>query len=172
YNARPKAGESIQVTGTDLGGRGRVMLGTTITTSADWTASGLAVDIPDTATGVLGLTVNCGRVSNTIAIAIAADNTLTIGKRTTSGTSASIVVATKAPGAVRATGTRITTSTVTLTNAGTKTIKVKLTTAGKRALAKAKSRRLTTTVRLRFVPVGAQPVTKSVTVTFTRKAGR
>ena len=77
YDARPKAGESITITGSDLGVGGSVMVGNQATTSADWTNSGLTVDIPDAATGTLGLTVNCGRVSNTIAIAIAADNTLT-----------------------------------------------------------------------------------------------
>ncbi len=172
YNARPKAGESITISGSDLGVGGSVMLGNTVTTSADWSANGLTIDIPADAKGTLGLTVNCGRVSNTIAITIAADNTLTIGKRTTSATSASITITTKAPGAIRATGTRITTTTVSIPQAATKTIKVKLTTAGKRALAKAKSRKLKTTIRLRFTPVGAQPSSKSVTVTFTHKAGR
>ena len=174
YDARPKPGDSITISGSDLGVGGSVMLGNQVTTSADWTNSGLTVDIPDTATGTLGLTVNCGRVSNTIAVTIAADNTLTIAKKTVTGTTASITITTKAPGAIRATGTRITTSTVTLTKAATATVKVKLTAAGKRALAKAKNRKLNTTVRLRFTPIGAQPVTKTVTVTFTRnaKAGR
>ncbi len=172
YNARPKAGESITISGSDLGVGGSVMLGTTVTTSTDWTANGLTVDVPDEARGTLGLTVNCGRVSNTIAVTIAADNSLTITKKTVKGATASIVLTTKAPGAIRATGSRIKTTSVSMPQAGTKTIKVKLSTAGKRALAKAKSRRLKTTVRLRFTPVGAQPVTKSVTVTFMRKAGR
>ncbi len=172
YNARPKAGESITISGSDLGVGGSVMLGNTVTTSTDWTSNGLTVDVPDNAQGVLGSTVNCGRVSNTIAITIAADNTLTITKKTVGGSTASIVVATKAPGAIRATGSRIVSSTVTFSQAGTKTITVKLTAAGKRALAKAKSHKLTTTIRLRFSPVGAQPVTKTVAVTFTRKAGR
>ncbi len=172
YNARPKAGESITITGTDLGVGGSVMLGNQVTTSTDWTANGLTVDIPDEARGTLGLTVNCGRVSNTIAVTIAADNTLTITKRTTSATSASITVVTKAPGVIRASSSRIKTTTVSMPAAGTKTIKVKLTTAAKRALAKAKSRKLKTTIRLRFTQIGAEPVTKTVTVTFTRKAGR
>ena len=172
YDARPKAGESITITGGDLGVGGSVMVGTTVTTSADWTTTGLTVDVPDNATGTLGLTVNCGRTSNTIAITIAADNTLTITKLTSSGTTGSIVVTTKAPGAIRATGTRTKTTTITLTKAGTSTIKVKLSTAGRRALAKAKNRKLKTTVRLRFTPIGAQPTSKSVTVTFTRKASR
>ncbi len=172
YDARPKAGESITITGSDLGVGGSVTLGSTVTTSTDWTVNGLTVDVPDDAAGTLGLTVNCGRVSNTIAVAIAADNTLTIGKRTVTGSTASIVLTTKAPGAIRATSTRTNTVSVSIPQAGSKTIKVTLTTAGKRALAKAKSRKLKTTVRLRFSPVGAQPVTKTVTVTFTRKAGR
>jgi hypothetical protein len=172
YDPRPKAGESITITGSDLGVGGSVTLADQVTTSTDWTANGLTVDVPDTAKGTLGLRVNCGRVSNTIAVTIAADNTLTITKKTVTGSTASITVATKAPGVIRASGTRITTSTVTLTRAATKTIKVKLTTAGKRALAKAKSRKLTTTARLRFAPVGAQSTTKTVSVTFTRKADR
>ena len=172
YDARPKPGDSITVTGSDLGVGGSVMLGDTVTTSADWTSNGLTVDVPDTATGVLGLTINCGRVSNTIAVTIAADNTLTIGKRTVAGSSASIVVSTKAPGVIGASGSRIKTTSVSVPKAGIKTIKVKLTAAGNRALAKGKSRRLTTTIRLRFSPVGGLPVSKSVTVTFTRKAGR
>ena len=44
---------------------------------------------------------------------------------------------------------------MTLTQAGTRTVKVKLTSAGAKALAKAKSRKLATTVKLRFTPVGA-----------------
>jgi hypothetical protein len=172
YDPHPKAGESITISGSDLGVGGSVTLADTVTTSTDWTANGLTVDIPDEARGVLGLRVNCGRVSNTIAITIAADNTLTITKKTVTGSTASIAIATKAPGVIRASGSRIATSTVTLTNAGTKTVKVKLTAAGKRALAKAKSRKLNTTIRLRFAPVGGLPVTKSVSVTFTRKKGR
>jgi hypothetical protein len=172
YDRHPKAGETITISGSDLGVGGSVRIGDIATTSAQWSANGLTVEIPDDATGVLGVTVNCGRASNTIAITIAADNTLTIGKKTVTGTTASITVATKAPGVIRATGSRIATVSVSLANAESKTIKVKLNAAGKRALARAKNRKLTTTIRLRFSPVGAQSATKTATVTFTRKAGR
>jgi hypothetical protein len=73
---------------------------------------------------------------------------------------------------IRATGSRIGTSSVQVAQAGAKTIKVKLSAAGKRALAKAHSRKLKTTVTLRYTPVGGQPTTKTVTLTFTRKKGR
>jgi hypothetical protein len=170
YNAKPKAGESISITGSDLGVGGSVTLGNQTVTSADWSAAGLTVDVPDDAAGTLGLTVNCGRVSNTIAVTIAPDNTLAVTKHTTTATTASITVGVKAPGVIRATGSRIKTSSVQVAQAGAKTIKVQLSAAGKRALAKARSRKLKTTITLRYTPVGGQPTTKTVALTFTRKS--
>jgi hypothetical protein len=172
YNAKPRAGDSISITGSDLGVGGSVTLGNQTVTSADWSAGGLTVDVPDDAIGTVGLTVNCGRASNTIAVTIAPDNTLTITKHTTSATTASITVGVKAAGVIRATGSRIKTSSASVAQAGAKTIKVQLSAAGKRALAKARSRKLKTTVTLRYTPVGGQPTTKTVTLTFTRKKGR
>jgi hypothetical protein len=173
YNGKPRPGEAITVVGSDLGVGGSVVLGARVVTSADWSADKLTVDIPDDAAGTLGLTVNCGRVSNTIAIGIAgADSRLTVIKRSVTGPSVSLTVRVRVAGIIRVTGNHLRTATASVLGAGDQTIKVRLTAAGVRALAKAPSRRFKTTVRLRFAPVGGPPSTKAVTVTFTRKAGR
>ena len=56
--------------------------------------------------------------------------------------------------------------------AATASVKVKLTSAGKRALARAKSRTLKVRVRVRFTPAGGRVASKTVTVTFKRGSGR
>jgi hypothetical protein len=69
YNAHPKPGSTIAITGSDLGMAGSVLLGEDSLLPASWTASGFTIEVPAEAAGTLGLSVNCGHASNTIAIA-------------------------------------------------------------------------------------------------------
>jgi hypothetical protein len=168
YNQHPKPGETITITGNDLGVGGTVALGDTQIPPATWSASGFSIDIPDTATGTLALTVNCGKASNTIAIAIyqAPDDRFTITKTTVKGATATLTLKLPGVGKVTTAGARTASKTTKVTKAGTRTVKVMLTKAGKKALDKAKSRKLKVTVRVSYTPAGGIAAARTKTVTF------
>ncbi len=167
YNQHPKAGETITITGGDLGVGGTVVLGDTQIVASGWSAGGFSIEIPDTATGTQALTINCGHASNTIAVAIyhAPDNRFTITNTTVKGATASLTLKLPGVGKVTTTASHTAAKTTTVTKAGTRTVKVTLTKAGKKALNKAKSRKLKVTVRVKYTPAGgtAAVLTKSLT---------
>ena len=167
YNQHPRPGDTIAITGSDLGVGGTVALDDTPITPSNWSAAGFSLEIPDNATGTVPLTVNCGRASNTIAIAIyqAPDNRFTITKTTVKGTTATLTLKLPGAGKVTTSASHITARTTTITKASTRTVKVTLTKAGRKALSKAKSRKLKVTVRVSYTPAGgtAAALTKSLT---------
>jgi hypothetical protein len=171
YNQHPKPGDTIVITGNDLGVGGTVALGDTQIVPSNWLASGFSLEIPDNATGTLPLTANCGKASNTIAVAIyqAPDNRFTITKTTVKGAVASLTLKLPGMGKVTTTGARTAAKTTTVTKAGTRTVKVALTKAGKKALNKAKSRKLKVTVRVSYTPAGGSAAV--LTETLTLKTG-
>ena len=168
YNQHPKPGDTITITGNDLGVGGTVALGDTPITPMGWSAGGFSIEIPDTATGTMALTVNCGHASNTIAVAIyqAPDNRFTITKTTVKATVATLTLKLPGVGKVTTTAAHTAAKTTTITKAGTRTVKVTLTKAGKKVLKKAKSHRLKVTVRLKYTPTGGTAATLTKTVTF------
>jgi hypothetical protein len=175
YNKRPKPGEVITITGQDLGLGGTVTLGDETFTPADWSQTGFKIQVPDEAKGTLALTAGCGRVSNTIAVAVfqQPDNRFSVPSRTVTGTVARLVVRVPGPGKIETTGTQITASKTTVKKAaGEVTITAKLNPAGAKALRKAKSHKLRAKVAVRYTPAGGKPATKQLTVTFQAKAGR
>jgi hypothetical protein len=174
YNGRPKPGEAIALTGNDLGVGGGVMLGDRPLKPADWSATAFRVSIPDDAAGTLALTVNCGRQSNTIAVAVfqEPDSRFAVTSRSVSGSTATLRVSVPGPGKLESAGASTKAAKVTVRKPGAATIKVKLTSAGTKALARAKGRARTMTVRIRFTPAGGRPASKTVAITFKRKGGR
>ncbi len=174
YNSHPHPGDIIAITGSDLGVGGTVALGGTPVMPSHWSASGFSLEIPDDASGSLALTVNCGRVSNTIAVAIyqAPSNRFTIAKSAVKGAVATLTLKLPGVGKVTTSGAHTAAKTTTITKAGTRTVKVALTKAGKKSLAKAKSRKLKVTVRVSFTPVGGTAASVSRTLTFKRASGR
>ncbi len=168
YNQHPKPGETITVTGGDLGVGGTVALGDTQITPSGWSASGFSIEIPDTASGTLPLTVNCAKVSNTIAVAVyhAPNNRFTITKTTVKGTTASLTLKLPGVGKVTTTANHTAAKTTTATKAGTHTVKVTLTKAGKKTLNKTKSRKLKVTVRVTYTPAGGTAATLTKSLTF------
>ncbi len=175
YNKRPKPGEVITITGQDLGLSGTVTVGDESFTPTEWSQTGFKVQVPDEAKGTLALTASCGRVSNTIAVAVfeEPDNRFSVPSRSTAATAARLVVRVPGPGKIEISGARVTASKTTVKKAGGEvTITVKLNAAGAKALRKAKTHRLRVGVGVRFTPAGGMPASKSLTVTFQRKAGR
>jgi hypothetical protein len=168
YNQHPKPGETIAITGSDLGVGGTVALSDTQIPPTSWSASGFSIEIPDNATGTLPLTVNCGHASNTIALAIyqAPDNHFTITKTTVKATVATLTLKLPGVGKVTTTAAHTAVKTTTITKAGTHTVKVTLTKAGKKALTKAKSRKLKVTVRVTYTPAGGTAATVTKALTF------
>jgi hypothetical protein len=174
YDKRPDPGDVITVSGQDLGLGGTVVLGGESFTPTDWSQTGFKVRVPDDAKGTLGLTVNCGRVSNTVAVAIFAepDNRFSVPTRSTTAAGVRLVVRVPGPGKLETSGARIAAGKVTVKKAGKVTISVRLNRAGARALVKASAGRLRVGVGVRFTPAGGKPAAKPLTVTFQRKAGR
>jgi hypothetical protein len=174
YNRRPKPGETISITGQDLGVGGSVVLGDQPLQPVGWSAGGFQVVVPDDVSRTLGLTINCGHASNTIAVAVfkEPDNAFSIPARSVTGSTAVLRVRVPGPGKIESSAVNARAAKVTVKRAATATVRVKLTSAGKRALARAKGHALKVTVRVRFTPAGGRPATKAVTVTFKRGSGR
>ncbi len=174
YNSRPRPGDTITIIGADLGVGGSVVLGDETVDPAAWSATGFKVDIPEDAAGVLSLTVDCGRQSNTIAITVFHEpaNRFSITKVSVVGTMATLSVKVPGPGKIEASGTRTRAAKTTITKTSTAKVKVVLTGAGVRALGRARSHRLRVGVQVRFTPAGGRRATKTVTVTYKHKAGR
>jgi hypothetical protein len=170
YNHQPKPGEMITVTGAGLGSGGSVMLGDRTLAPTAWSPSGFGLQIPAEVKGTLTLTVNCGTVSNTIAMAIyhQPDNTFTITKHT-AGAVVGLSVKVPGPGKIQTTAARTITATTTITKPGITVIKLRLSQTGIKAINKTK--RLRVAVRVRYTPAGGQAKTKTITVTFKAQAG-
>jgi hypothetical protein len=174
YDTRPKPGDTITVSGQDLGAGGTATLGGRSTVPTDWTATGFKLEIPDDATGTLGLTVNCGQRSNTVAIAIfkRPSSRFSIADTTVNGSRATLSVKVAGPGKLTSSATNAKPAGVTVKKARGAKLVVKLNRAGIRALRKAKTGRLKVPVRIRYLPAGGRAATKTVTVTFKHTAGR
>jgi hypothetical protein len=175
YDKRPVPGEVITITGQDLGLSGTVTVGDESFTPTEWSQTGFKVQVPDEAKGTLALTASCGRVSNTVAVAVfqVPDNRFSIPTRSVEGATARLVVRVPGPGKIETTGARITGSKTTVRKPGGEvTIIVKLNAAGAKALKRAKTHKLKVGVGVRFTPAGGKLAAKSLTVTFQRKAGR
>jgi hypothetical protein len=168
YDKHPRPGDTITITGRDLGVGGTVALGDTQITPTGWSAAGFSIEIPDDATGTQGLTVNCGKASNTIAVAIyqEPDNRFTITKTVVKGITASLTLKLPGVGKVTTTAAHTAAKTTKVTKAGTRTVNVTLTKAGKKTLNKAKSHRLKVTVRVSYTPAGGTAATVTKTLTF------
>jgi hypothetical protein len=168
YDKKPHPGDVITIAGTDLGVGGTVSLGGTSPAPVDWTSTGFSVTVPDDADGTLPLTINCGNVSNTVAVAIfhQPSNTFSITGSVVSGTTATLTLKLPGVGKVTTSAAHTASTTTTITKAGIRTVKVTLSKAGKKALNKAKSHRLKVAVRFSYTPAGGTAATLTKTLTF------
>ena len=174
YDQHPKPGEAITITGHNLGTGGSVTLGDRPLEPSGWSETAFTVVMPQDAQGSQALTVDCGRRSNTIAIALfqEPDNRFAITSRAVTATVATLRVRVPGPGKLQSSGKDTQTVKVTVKKPGTAAIKVKLTRAVARALARSASHTRKITAAVRFTPADGKPASKTVTITFKRKAAR
>jgi hypothetical protein len=167
YNKHPKPGDTITVLGSDLGVGGSVVLGSDTLTPTYWGITGFTVTLPDDAKGTLPLTINCGTVSNTIAIAMyqAPSNTITASGKVT-GHTATVKVKVPGPGSISIRSGHVKTATKHASKATTYSVKVTLNATAVKSLKRHK--RLAVSLSVRFTPTGGTTGTKTVKVTFKR----
>jgi hypothetical protein len=174
YNGKPRPGETITITGRDLGLGGSVVLGDRPVPASDWSASAFKVQVADDESGTLALTVDCGHRSNTIAVTLfhKPDNRFVVTRRSVTDTTATLTVRVPGPGKLQSSAPNTKAAKITVKRLGSATIKIKLSAVGVRALRRAKSHKLKVAVGLRYTPAGGSSASKTTIVTFTRKAGR
>jgi hypothetical protein len=168
-----KPGQTITLTGTDLGIAGNVAFGDGPIDTTAYSATAVTFTVPADAAGVIPVTVNCSKTSNTIGVTIATppSNAFTV-KMTVNGTLATLKITVPGPGKLKASGTRLTGTTKTATKKGTVTLSVALTKAGRTALNRSKTGLLAVRVTVRFTPTDGTARTMTRTVTFKQKATR
>jgi DNA-binding beta-propeller fold protein YncE len=170
-DTHPRAGRSVTVTGQDLGIAGTIALGDALVNPASWTPTAITFIVPTGTTGTKPLTVNCGKPSNTVGLAVAKtpSNRFVLSAKTVfKGATATLKVRVPGPGKLRVGGRKIVSTQKTITRKSTARVVVRLTRAAKRSTAK----RLTTAVRIRFIPAGGKARTKTRTITFNRSGAR
>jgi hypothetical protein len=173
-NTHPKAGVSVTVTGSDLGVGGSIALGRSQLQPSSWTASSISFQIPEGSTGTQPLSINCGVLSNTVALAIlqTPSNAFRITKVSVKGSSATLSVSVPGPGRLQSSGRSSAPSATTIARASTVQLSVRLNKAGKKALSKAHSKKLSLSLLLTFTPAGGKAASTNRTVTFKRGGSR
>ena len=92
------AGDVVTVTGSDLGSGGTLTLGGERVASTSWSSTAVRFAVPRGALGTVGVSVDCGRRSNGVALSVArASNAIKLGKAAVSGSRATVSV--RVPGA-------------------------------------------------------------------------
>jgi hypothetical protein len=165
YDAHPKPGDKITIGGSDLGVGGTVQLGQDTLTPAAWSATGFTIVVPDDADGTLALTVNCGKVSNTIAIAMfqIPSNVFTATAKV-KGSTATVSVKVPGPGSISIKSGHTKAATKHAGDAATYSVKATLSKAGAKSLKRHK--KLAVSLTVQFTPTGGTSATKTVKVTF------
>jgi hypothetical protein len=111
--------------------------------------------------------------SNTIASAILPQpqNSFSITKASTKGSTATVTVKVPGPGKLETSSGHTKAAKATVNKAGQLSMQVRLTSAASKALKKAKSHSLKVKVTVRFTPSGGKPAAKTLSLTFKAKAG-
>jgi hypothetical protein len=177
-NAHPKAGDSVTVTGSDLGVGGTIALGSSQLQPSSWSSSAISFQVPEGATGTQPLTINCGVVSNTVGLAIApgqagaSSNAFSITKVSVKGSAATLLVKVPGPGKLQASAAKSTSASKAVDRASTAQLAVRLSKAGKKALGKARAKKLTVALRVSFTPADGTSASKTLNITFKRGGTR
>jgi hypothetical protein len=171
---RVREGDVVTFSGSDLGVGGTVLVGGSRAQTTSWSASAVSFVVPAVDAGKVPVSISCGRASNTVELTVAApaSNVFRLGAGTVKGSSGAVAVALPGVGTVVSTGKYLAKSTVKVKKAGGVSVQLRLTAAGKRALAKSTSGALKVTVRVRYTPAGGSGRTLSKSITFKRGGSR
>ena len=93
-------------------------------------------------------------------------NNFSVGQATAKGTSAALQISVPGPGTISASGKDLKPATTIVTGAGKISLKLKLTSAGAKALKKAKGHKLKLKVKITFQPTGGSAATTSKNLMF------
>jgi hypothetical protein len=172
--ARVREGEVVTLRGSDLGVGGTVLVAGSRATVSGWSSSAVSFVMPEVGGGTVSVSVSCGRASNSVDVSVAgaASSVFRLGGAAVKGSSAAVAVALPGAGTVVSTGKYLAKSTVKVKKAGSVSVQLRLTAAGKRALAKSRSGALKVTVRVRYTPTGGSGRTLSKVITFKRGGSR
>jgi hypothetical protein len=134
----------------------------------------VAFELPEASAGKVPVSVSCGKASNSVELSVTAapSNVFRLGVGTVKGSSGAVAVALPGAGTVVTTGKYLSKSSVKVKKAGSASVQLRLTAAGKRALARSRSGVLKVTVQVRYTPTGGSGRTLSKSVTFKRGGSR
>jgi hypothetical protein len=171
---RVREGDVVTLSGSDLGVGGTVLVGGLRATASRWSPSSVSFVVPEVGAGKVSVSVSCGRASNSVELTVAASasNLFRLGVGAVKGSSGAVAVALPGPGTVVSTGRYLAKSTVKVKKAGSLSVQVRLTAAGRRALARSRSGALKVTVRVWYTPAGGSGRTLSTSVSFKRGGSR
>jgi hypothetical protein len=116
--------------------------------------------------------VSCGWASNRVGLSATPSNVFRVGASAVKGSSGAVAVALPGAGTVVSTGKYLARSSMKVKKAGSVSVQLRLTAAGKRVLAKSRSGALKVTVRVQYTPVGGTGRTLSRSITFKRGGSR
>jgi hypothetical protein len=172
--ARVRVGDVVTLAGSDLGVGGTVLVGGSRAHAERWSSTAVAFVVPDSVSGSVAVSVNCGHASNSVdlTVAAAAGNLFRLGASVVKGSSGAVSVALPGAGTVVSTGKYLAKSTKKVTKAGSVSVQLRLTAAGKRALAKSSSGALKVTAQVRYTPTGGSGRTLTKSITFKRGGSR
>jgi hypothetical protein len=172
--ARVREGDVVTLRGSDLGVGGTVVVGGSWARTSGWSASSVSFVLPEVGAGKVAVSVNCGKASNSVELSVTAapSNVFRLGAGTAKGSKAAVAVALPGAGTVVSTGKYLVKSTVTVKKVGRASVQLRLTAAGRRALARSRSGALKVTAQVRYTPTGGSGRTLSKSITFKRGGSR
>jgi hypothetical protein len=169
-----RAGDVVTLRGSDLGVGGTVLVGGSRVQTSSWSSLSVSFAVPEVKAGKVPVSVSCGRSSNSVELSVKTtpSSVFRLGGGAVKGSSGAVAVALPGAGTVVATGKYVSKSTVKVKKAGSVSVQVRLTTAGRRTLARSRSGALKVTLRIRYTPTGGTGRTLTKSMTFKRGASR
>jgi hypothetical protein len=169
-----RGGETVTLSGSDLGVGGTVLVGGSRVQTSSWSGSSVSFVVPEVKAGKVPVSVSCGRSSNSVELSVKAapSSVFRLGGGVVKGGSGAVAVAVPGAGTLVGSGKYVSKSTVKVKKAGSVSVQVRLTAAGKRALARSRSGVLKVTVGVRYTPAGGSGRTLSKSMTFKRGGSR
>lgn len=163
----PRRGQTVTLTGADLGVYGTVAFGGRDADVLTWAANRVTVAVPDDARGRVTLRLDCGNaVETAVTIGELPSNSITVGDPVVKRRVATLRVKVPGKGVLTARGRYLRGSSKRAARSGTTTLRVRLTRAGGRVLSRARGGELRVTVVVRFKPDGGPARTVRLPVFF------